>query len=233
MTQGNAPQIGPPNLAFSPARMQRQSRVNNLTKLSRGGTTYDPDEFYTAASNSHDHSSQVGLKLPSYILLAMGQLREDYPMLASNQDFIRNAINHAIHHYANTAVALSAETQKQIDDAADEAWMALLESERERHDKIMSDFRREANAAASKGKWNTLGEMVERLRYRLYLNPDDPDQQYEYREMAEVYQEEMEDLLANIERLWDSEDDYDYIPDTDLAAVEYIQEPAQRARKAR
>lgn len=76
-----------------------QSKSNSSSKSSGPGPggSYDPDKFYTRATNSHDHGEKLTFKVPPEIYARLANLIDkDFPDYKSIPDACRDLLAHGL-----------------------------------------------------------------------------------------------------------------------------------------
>jgi len=90
---------------------------------------YSLDEFYTRATNQHDHSRSIRVHLPPDLSGRIAKVVEDVPLYRNTSDLIRDAIVHRLHYLDESGYDL-----KLIRDAqAMEMVMSRMEAQVERN----------------------------------------------------------------------------------------------------
>lgn len=103
---------------------------------------YSTDQFYTRATNAHDHSAKLRLHLPPDALAAAEEVIQQVPAYRSIADLLRDALYHRVHYLATDRKMSTPIIDRWLDLEAGQAAIDRARVEIEMHKAIVTDARR-------------------------------------------------------------------------------------------
>lgn len=125
-------------------------------ETSRDDADYNPDEFYTRATNKHDHSTPVSVRLDPTICGQMDALiaSRDIPHYRTRTDIIRDAIYHRLHYVTHDLNVGDDEFRELLTREREQARMEQARAQCADIEKMIDTARANlADAAAKRDTW--------------------------------------------------------------------------------
>lgn len=109
---------------------------------------YDPNDFYTGSTNSHDHSVRVTVKMPSHLLQILSRLVADpsYPAIKTHADAFRDALVHRA-MYFQQGFKLPAEMEGWVASQISLGKLAQIKAEKTTNLEVIEEYRSSVDIA--------------------------------------------------------------------------------------
>lgn len=127
------------------------------------GKKYSPDKIYSASTDGRGHYEQVRVKLPPSIEHLISQVTGEHDEFRGREDFIRNAIFHALHRWITEAPNPEPRLLAALQAEQARAEMEMLQRFNEAHEEAILRASDAINDLLSAKDWDELNELVEML----------------------------------------------------------------------
>lgn len=142
----------------------RQPRRTSIPWVTEGATEYAPENFYTRATNAHDHSNTHRLHVPRELDAMAMEVIALIPAYRNVHDLFRDALYHRVHYLTREMGARNPIIQRWLDLEKGQAAIERVRVENEMHKKILDEARvaiAELKAARDEGMLLVLLEELE------------------------------------------------------------------------
>lgn len=143
----------------SPQQQARSQTLFNLTQ----GKKYDPDKVYSASTDGRGHYEQVRVKITPGIDHLISEVTGENDEFRSREDFIRNAVFHALHRWITDAPEPDPRLLSALKAEQARAHMEMMERFNKAHEEALEGAADAINRCLDSRDWDEMVELAEML----------------------------------------------------------------------
>lgn len=131
----------------------------NLTQ----GKKYDADKVYSASTDGRGHYEQVRVKITPGIDHLISEVAANHDEFRSREDFIRNAVFHALHRWITDAPEPDPRLLSALKAEQARAHMDMMERFAKAHEEALETAAEAINRCLDSRDWDEMVELAEML----------------------------------------------------------------------